>query len=133
MSFRIPHHAKLIAAHTAMAALVSQAILVDRHLEYESDDQGGRHAITGLSLSLVDGPADASPVIIFDRTDATSLPYFSKEDRASIAAMLGCAEDKLMEPRNAPAFFEELDRLRFGLMLSCIHEPYEIDPVGVPT
>lgn len=133
MSFRIPHHAKLIAAHAALAGLLSRAILVDRHIEYESDDQGGSHALSGLALSLVEGPAGEAPVIIFDRTSATSLPYFSKEDRASIAAMLGCAEDKLMEPVNAPAFFEALDGLRIGLVLSSIHEPYEIDPVGAST
>jgi hypothetical protein len=86
----------------------------------------------GLSLSLVDGPAEAQPVIIFDHTRVSSLPHFSQEDRDTLAAMLGCRVDQLMEAGNAPALFAQLQELSLGLTLSSVYEPYEIDPAGAP-
>lgn len=131
MSFRIPHHPRLTAAHAALARLLAHAIVVDRFVDYEGDDQGGTHTITGQSVALVDEVEGREPLVIWDLSRADHLRYFEDDKRERLAHMMGCKVEDLNQPQHGPAFFPALEELRIGLLLSGIHEAYEVDPVGV--
>lgn len=125
---QLPEHQKLTSSRKTLTEMLSVAIEVARYVEYELDDQGGRHALTGQQLTVLGGPNTGRSLIVWDRT--TDVAWFADEEKALIAAVIGCSADNVCEPSLGPKFVTALYQLRFGLSLSGLFGPHRINPCG---